>query len=823
MGGSPLLSTLSYGPAPENTNSAKLWLANHNNRFGLFINGEFVEPAGRQWEASVNPCSGEVLAEVMEGDAVEDVDAAVGAARAAFPGWSKLSGYERAKHLYAIARTLQKHARLLAVIEALDNGKTVRETRDADVPLTIRHFYYHAGWAQLMDTELPGYKPVGVVAQVIPWNFPLLMLAWKIAVAIAMGNTLVLKPAPTTKLSAMLFAEIITEAGLPPGVVNILPGGNELGFRLVNHPDVDKVAFTGSTGVGRLLRASTAGSGKKLSLELGGKSPFVVMNDADLDAVVEGVVNAIWFNQGQVCCAGSRILAQESVFELLMDKLRRRMDHLLIGDAMDKCVDLAAINSQRQLDTIAKYVAIARAEGATVHQSSVAVPPAGGKGFFFPPTLITNVATTSRCVMEEIFGPVVVAMSFRSPAEAVELANNTPYGLSASVWSETVGTCLDFAFKIKAGVVWVNCHNLFDAAAGFGGYKESGFGRESGKEGLYEYLKPSWQQPIRIALSQAQKEAPWGAEVPPVPLLPGKYKPVSSASSLAASPVHQGINRTTKLYIGGAQVRPDAPYSRSILSPIDGATIIGEVGEGNSKDIRNAVEAAHAASGGWGARAAFNRSQILFFIAENLNLRAAEFAQRIHLQTNCGLDAAHREVAASIERLWYWASFADKYGGTVQETPIYGATVAINEPVGVIGIACPDELPLLGFVSLLAPAIVRANAVVIIPSERAPLCACDLYQVFDTSDLPNGVVNIVTGSRDLLTKTLADHMDVQALWYFGTSVGSYHVESRSAANLKRTWVSYGQPRDWFHPQQGQGQEFLYHSTQVKNIWIPAGV
>lgn len=804
------MEKLVYGPAPESSSSAKLWIKSRGGKFGLFINGEFVTPAGRTWEDVTNPCTGEHLAQVLEGDPVEDVEAAVGAARAAFPKWSALSGFERARHLYSIARTIQKHARLLAVVESIDNGKTIRETRDVDIPLTVRHFYYHAGWAQLASSELPNYTPVGVVAQVIPWNFPLLMLAWKIAVAIAMGNTVVLKPAPTTKLSAMLFAELIVESGLPPGVVNILPGGNDLGFNLVNHPDVDKVAFTGSTGVGRLLRRSTAGSGKKLSLELGGKSPFIVMADADLDAVVEGVVNAIWFNQGQVCCAGSRLLIHESIFDKLVSKIRRRMDHIRVGDSLDKCTDMGAINSQRQLETISRYVELARAEGAEVYQSPATPIPTAG-GFFFPPTLITNVSTTSRCVIEEIFGPVLTAMSFRSPAEAIELANNTPYGLASSVWSESVGTCLDLAFKIKAGVVWVNSHNLFDAAAGFGGYKESGFGRESGKEGLYEYIKPAWHKRVHKTFSAAELSAPWGEVIAPPPLLPGKFKPAGDR-----------VNRTTKMYIGGNQVRPDATYVRTIVSELDNA-IIGEVGEGNPKDIRNAVEAAHAAAGGWGARAAYNRSQILYYIAENLSIRFDEFAQRIHNQTNCGLDRAKHEVSLSIERVFYWAAYADKHGGAVQETPLYGATVAIHEPIGVIGIACPDEYPLLGFLSLLAPAIVRSNVVVIIPSEKYPLSACDLYQVFETSDLPAGVVNIVTGSRDLLTKSLVDHMDVNAVWYFGSAVGSYHVEHRSASNLKRTWVNYGEARDWADPREGQGHEFLYHSTQVKNIWIPAGI
>jgi aldehyde dehydrogenase (NAD+) len=833
------LEKLEYGPAPESASVADKWIESHGGKFGLFVDGKWVSPPNRTYTDSVNPCNGKLLAKVVDGDPKEDVDLAVKSARAAQPKWASLSGFERAKYMYAIARQIQKHARLFAVVEALDNGKTVRETRDVDVPLAIRHFYYHAGWAQLMDTELKDFEPLGVVAQVVPWNFPLLMLSWKIAPAMAMGNTVVLKPAPSTMLSTMLLAEVLAEAGLPPGVVNFLPGGNDLGFALVNHADVDKVAFTGSTGVGRLLRRSTAGSGKKLTLELGGKSPFVVMDDADLDAAVEGVVSAIFFNQGQVCCAGSRCLVQESVYDRFLAKVKRRVDNLRIGDSLDKCVDVGAINSRRQLDSIAGYVESARAEGAAVWQSSVQrVPPASANGFFFPPTLIYDVSTTSRCVVDEIFGPVVAIMPFRSPAEAVALANNTCYGLASSVWSETLATAFDLAFRIKAGVVWINCHNMFDAAAGFGGVRESGFGRESGREGLHEYVRHAWQQPKRNTFSAAQIAAPWGADIAPTPPIPGQVsrEPLaltsSSSASSSSSPslaapepqIRRVVDRTLKMYIGGRQARPDAPYARVILSALDKRTVIGEVGEGNRKDIRNAVEAAHAASSGWGKRAAYNRAQILYFVAENLDARHAEFAERVHAQTGCGLDAARDEVSASIERLFYWAAFADKFGGAVQETPLYGATVRIHEPVGVIGIACPDERPLLGFISLLAPAIVRANTVVIVPSERFPLSACDLFQVFETSDVPAGVVNIVTGARDVLVKTLVDHMDVQALWYFGSEpIGSYHVEHRSAANLKRTWCNYGVARDWTSPSQGQGREFLYHATQAKNIWAPAGV
>jgi len=374
--GSTLLQTLEYGPAPESDDTAREWIKQHNGRFGLFINGAFVHPDGREYTPTENPATGEPLADIIEGTA-DDANDAVAAARAAFPAWSQSSGHVRAKYLYAIARELQKHIRLLAVVETIDNGKTFRETRDADTPLCVRHFYYHAGWAQLMDSELPEYRPLGVIAQVIPWNFPLLMMAWKIAPALAMGNCIVLKPAPSTRLSALLFAEIIAAAGLPPGmccthsttttklkltlnltlaragVVNVIPGGNDLGYQLVNHPDVDKVAFTGSTGVGRLLRQSTAGTGKKLSLELGGKSPFIVFDSADIDSAVDGVVDAIWFNQGQVCCAGSRALVQENIYDRFLKKLKWRMETLRVGDPLDKAMDMGAIVNCRQMETIA--------------------------------------------------------------------------------------------------------------------------------------------------------------------------------------------------------------------------------------------------------------------------------------------------------------------------------------------------------------------------------------------------------------------------------------------------------------------------------------
>jgi aldehyde dehydrogenase (NAD+) len=784
-----IFQTMEYGPAPESDGPARAWLSSHDATFGHFVGGAWTKP-GKLFDV-IDPSTGKMLAKVTQGT-TQDVDAAVNAARKAYPAWSRLTSHERARHLYALARMVQRNARLFSVLESMDNGKPIRETRDLDIPLVARHFYHHAGWAQLRDTEFPGHEPVGVIGQIIPWNFPLLMLAWKVAPALAAGNTAILKPAEFTPLSALLFAELAHQAGLPAGVLNVMTGDGATGAAIVNHPKIDKIAFTGSTEVGRIIRKATAGSGKKLSLELGGKSPFIVYDDADLDGVVEGVVDAIWFNQGQVCCAGSRLLVQEGIADRLYAKLKARMENLRVGPPLDKAVDMGAIVAPVQLERIKQLVQTGQTEGASMWQPSWAVPR---EGCFYPPTLFTDVFPSSTIAQVEIFGPVLVSMTFRTPEESVALANNTPFGLAASVWTENINLALDIAPKIKAGVVWVNSTNLFDAASGFGGYRESGFGREGGREGMFEYLHKKSQRPKAKDQRAPSQTAPELSQLP-----------------------DGGIDRTAKLFIGGKQARPDSGYSRLIISPK--GKKLAEVGEGNRKDIRNAVEAAHAAKG-WARSSGHLRGQILYYIGENLDARRDEFAARIGAMTGASKREATREVDASIRRLFTYAAWADKWDGAVHNVPIRGVALAMNEAIGVVGVACPDDAPLLGFISLVAPLVAAGNTVIAIPSEPYPLAATDLYQVFETSDLPGGVVNIVTGARDALAKVLAEHDDVEAMWYCGSDEGIKLVELASASNMKRTWCP-SSATDWYDDAEGEGREFLRESVQVKNIWIPYG-
>ncbi|HJP82351.1 MAG TPA: aldehyde dehydrogenase family protein, partial [Fimbriimonadaceae bacterium] len=665
----------------------------------------------------------------------------------------------RARYLYAIARHIQKHSRLLATLETIDNGKPIRETRDIDMPLVARHFYHHAGWAQVMDREMPGCKPLGVCGQIIPWNFPLLMLSWKIAPALAMGNTVVLKPAEFTSLTALLFAEICDQVGLPRGVVNIVTGDGEAGKLIVDHPGIDKIAFTGSTEVGRIIRKATADTEKKISLELGGKSPYIVFEDSDMDSAIEGLVDAIWFNQGQVCCAGSRLLVQESIANRFYEKLKLRMSSLRIGDPLDKAVDIGAIVDHSQRERICQLVDQGVREGASKFQPKCDMPISG---WFYPPTLLTDVEPASTVAQVEIFGPVLISMTFRTPAEAVALANNTPYGLAASVWTENISLAHDVAAKVKAGTVWINCTNQFDAASGFGGYRESGYGREGGKEGLFEYVKSSVDE----------------------------FPKLGSSTPAAAT----GLDQTHKLFIGGKQVRPDGGYSFKVGGQ--------EFALANRKDVRNAVEAASAALGSWSAQSGHSRAQILYYLAENLELSRDEFS------------VSEEEINMSIQALFDFAAMADKFDGQIHSTPLRGVVYTLNEPVGNLAVVLNDAGPLLSLCTAIGANMSMANALTVVASLSNPLPAALMYRLLDSSDVPAGVVNILTGDPAELAQTLTDHEGVDGIWCFRPECHA-DVRERSAGNLKQVWAAE-------MPSPTDLRTWLRHATQVKNVWVPMG-
>ena len=816
-----IFDTLSYGPAPEDASAVREWLAAHADGFRLFIGGQWRPSHGHDPRIPcLNPANSQILSSLTQSCA-QDLDDAVACAQAAFASWSK-SGYERARVLYALGRLIQKHSRFFAVLESLDNGKPIRETRDLDVPLAARHFTYHAGWAQLVRRELPDYEPLGVVGQIIPWNFPLLMLAWKIAPALAAGNCVVLKPAEDTSLTALFFASLCADAGVPPGVVNILTGDGRVGGLIVQHPGIAKIAFTGSTEVGRLIRRSTAGTGKSLTLELGGKSPFVVLEDADLDAAVEGLIDAIWFNQGQVCCAGSRLIVEESVLVALVSKIKTRLTHMRIGDPLDKAIDMGALITPAHRQRVQGLVEQAQAQGATVWQPEIPLPR---EGAFYPPTLLTDVSPANIVWREEVFGPVLAATSFRTLQEAVELANNTRYGLAATLYTENINRALELAVKLKAGVVWINTTNQLDAACGFGGIRESGFGREGGLEGMLDYLR---ERDAWIASPKADAPA---NESPRQPQVAGARlartgRMLSEALSADAPDARMttatlpvGIDRTFKNYIGGKQTRPDGGLSLPVNDSRGG--LAGWVACGNRKDIRDAVEAAFRAER-WSETTTHLRSQILFYFGENLALRREELADNLRRLTGRKRAESRAEVDIALARLFAYGGWADKYDGLVHTPPVRSLSLAVPEPIGVVGVICPDEAPLLAFISLLAPVIAMGNRCVIVPSERMPLPALDLCQVIETSDVPAGVVNIVTGDRDELTETLAQHDQLDCVWYFGTKEGSARVEAWAAPTVKRTWVNNGRRRDWMSERHGEGRTFLRQATQVKNIWLPYG-
>ena len=774
---------IKYGPAPEDDKEVIVWIKKLSSPNRNFINGKWTTSKSSKKIQVINPSNKKKLFH-LNISSEKDVDLAVNAASKAHPKWSKLSPYKRSKYLYALARLIQKHSRFLAVLETIDNGKPIRETRDIDIPLVARHFYYHAGWAAKSQSN---FESIGVVGQIIPWNFPMLMLAWKIAPAIACGNTVVLKPAEYTSLTALYFAELCIKAKIPNGVINIITGDGSTGEFITSHPKINKIAFTGSTEVGKKIISSTSKSNKKLTMELGGKSPFIVFEDADLDSAVEGVVDAIWFNQGQVCCAGSRLLVQESIERKFIKKLKQRMEKLRVGNPLDKSIDIGAIVAPVQLQKINSLVKKGVKEGANLWQPSWSCPT---DGLFYPPTLFTNVTPASFIAQVEIFGPVLTSFTFRTPSEAVAIANNTPYGLAASIWSENINLALDIAPKIKAGVIWINSTNLFDAACGFGGYKESGFGREGGSEGIRAYSK--------INLPQITKNHKINKKIKIT--LPS-------------------IDRTPKLYIGGKQKRPDGGYSFP-LNTINNYFIC-DIAEANRKDVRDSVEVASKSFSKQLTN--FNRSQILFYLAENLQQREKTFVELLIALKGITPANATKEFLQSCERLFYYASMADKFEGSVHNPPMRGLTLAMKEPLGVIASILSDDAPLLGLITLMASVFSTGNSNIIVPGEKTSLIATELYQVFDTSDIPAGYVNILTSRENELNKTLAQHENIEGIWYFGKNLNEKStIINNTTSNLKRYWCPEEKNIEWANSSEQFLNEFLHQSTQVKNIWIPYG-
>ena len=774
---------IKYGPAPEDDKDVLKWIKNLSSPNRIYINGKWTLSKSSKTLQAINPSTNSKLFKLVV-SSKKDVDSAVIAANKAYPKWSKLSSYKRSQYLYALARLIQKHARFLSVLESIDNGKPIRETRDIDIPLVARHFYYHAGWAAKSKDSV---KSLGVVGQIIPWNFPLLMLAWKIAPAIACGNTVVLKPAEYTSLTAIFFAELCMKAKLPNGVINIVTGDGSTGQHITNHPLVKKIAFTGSTEVGKKIIASTSNTNKKLTMELGGKSPFIVFEDADLDSAVEGVVDAIWFNQGQVCCAGSRLLIQESIEKKFIKKLKQRMEKLRVGNPLDKSIDIGAIVAPVQLKKIDSLVKKGVKEGAKLWQPSWSCPK---EGLFYPPSLFTNVMPASYIAQIEIFGPVLISLTFRTPSEAVAIANNTPYGLAASIWSENINLALDVAPKVKAGVIWINSTNLFDAACGFGGFKESGFGREGGSEGIRAYTKIN------------------------LPVVRGSKK--TNNKIKISLPM---IDRTPKLYIGGKQKRPDGGYSFP-LNAVNNSFIC-DIAQANRKDVRDSVEI--AAKSFAKQLSNFNRSQILFYLAENLQQREKTFVDLLVALCGSSPVNASKEFSQSCERLFYYAAMADKFEGNVHNPPMRGLTLAMKEPLGVMTSILSDDSPLLNLVTVMGSVFSTGNTNIIVPGQKTSLIATELYQVLDTSDVPGGYVNILTAKENELNKTLSQHENIEGIWYFGAdSAQRSEIVKNTTSNIKRYWCPEEKHLDWTNSSEEFLNEFLYQSTQVKNIWIPYG-
>lgn len=766
-----IYQTMEDGPAPTPDTPAQTWLESHDRAFGQFINGAFSAPG--PGFATRAPASGRDLAQITQARPDQITDA-IAAARKAQRGWARLSGPQRARHLHRLAHALQKHAGLLAVVQSLDSGRPIRAGQDIDLPQALRQFRHHAGLAHLLDSDLPGHAPLGVCGVILPWTLPVQMLARHIAPALAAGNSVVVKPSRHTPLAALLFGQICREAGLPKGVVTILTGDHTVGAQIVADPGIDAIAFTGKTGTGRQIRRATAGSGKALMLALGGNSPAIVFDDADLDSAATALVETFCLGHGQLCHAGARILIQEGAAPRFLTLLKRRMAGLRLGDPLDIRTDVGAIADPAHLQTLTRQIQENTA-GAVWHAPAPPLPEG-----VFPPVLVSGLAPADALMQAEPLGPVLRCIPFRTADEAVEIANHSRYGLAASIWTENVSRALDVAARVRAGTVWINAANLFDAAATIGATRESGFG----DGGLHAYLRPQ-----------------------------GRLKPAKSLAAFAgpAGAAPQDAGPDARLYIGGAFTRPAGGGSRPVW-PRQGACP-GHVALGNAADIDSAAAAARAAHG-WASAPAQSRAQVLYGLAQALEARADDFIPLLRKPRE-----AEGEVAAAIARLFAYAAWAESFHGTTRALPIRGAALTLNQPLGVIGALCPDAVPLLGLISLMAPAIALGNRCVLVPSAPFPLAAMEFSRLLAASDLPAGVVNIVTGPQQDLAGALAGHTDVDALWCFAAGLAPL-VERESAGNLKRVWGD-AQARDWMGAE-GEGPAFLRAASTVKTLWLPWG-
>ncbi|WP_078086056.1 aldehyde dehydrogenase family protein [Microbulbifer mangrovi] len=740
-----IFKTMNYGPAQVDTAEVDSWLDTHAEGFGLFINGEWV--SSTETLDSVNPASGRRLATISAAGS-DAVDAAVEAAHVAQPTWEKLGGRGRARYLYKLAQLLRKQVWKFAVLESLDSGKPIRETSNIDLPRASACFQHYAGRAQLFDTEFSGRQARGAAGLFIPASFPLLVAAQKIAPALAAGNCIVLKPSEHTSLTALMFAELCEEAGLPPGVVNIVTGGPATGAYLVDHADVDLLDFTGSAAVGRAIRSRTAGSDKALKLELAGKRPFIFFEDADLDSAVEGLVDAVWCNQGHGAWTSAQLLVQEGIEAAAIAKIRARMETLRVGDPLDSNADLGAIVDPARYARIAELVTQGVDDGGELWQSPV---PSSQEGQFYPPTLLSGVEPSNTVAREGAFGPVLSVMSFRLQSEAVLLANGFGRSALASVWSENMNRTLEVGPSLNAGTICINSCNPFDIDCGFDGQA----GCESGAEGLEVYLRPCFE------------------------------------------------------------------FSNSVTHP--GKTVTTNTSKSGS--IAAAVEAALKMES-WSRTSGYQRAGTLYALAEDLSARAEEFCWHLGQSGGESEPAVKREVEASVERLFTYAAWADQYEGAVRRQSPSGIAMSLNEAVGVVGIAFPDQLPLLALISLLAPVIAVGNRVVLVPSENNTQVGPGFYglltQLLESAGIPVGVVNIVTGIRDDLIQQLAAHGQVDHVWYFGSAEGSRRIEQAAAQTTKRTWVNRGKFPDWLSLVEGEGKHFLREARAVKNILIPCG-